>query len=509
MKNLETTQTEQLNKRRAGILMPVSSLPSKEGIGTLGKEAYNFVDWLQSAGMRIWQVLPLLPTGYGDSPYQSCAADALNFYFIDLETLVADGLLMQSEISEVQWSDDIRRVDYGKQFAYKANILRKAFERFDKNNTDWQTFIRAKSYEDFAVFMTLKEQFSYKAWNDWDEPYRTFDAKIMEGYILENKEKVEFWQFTQYLFLKQWNALHDYAKSKNIEIMGDMPIYVAYDSVEVWKYRKDLFLLDEKGDVGLRAGVPPDAFSEDGQFWGNPVYDWEKLKKDGYQWWKKRMDYAFSLFDIIRIDHFRAFDRFYAIPADAETAKEGEWMDGPKKELFEVLGARSIVAEDLGLIDDGVRQLLKDTGYPGMKVFEFAFDGNPENEYLPSLYNENSVAYTGTHDNDTLYSFIEKMEKEERKDFEKVLEQECLSADVAYVVETLDEECSTIIELLFSSKANTVIIPMHDVLCFGEEARMNAPSTVSNQNWTFRFVESDFKRRKAAWLKELAETYDR
>lgn len=509
MKKIETIQTEQLNQRRAGILMPVSSLPSKEGIGTLGKDAYMFVDWLQSAGMHIWQVLPLLPTGYGDSPYQSCAADALNFYFIDLAMLVTEGLLEQTEISGIAWSDDIRRVDYGKLFTHKADILRKAFARFDKTKADWQGVINAKSYEDFAVFMTLKEQFSYRAWNDWDEPYRTFDGKVIEEYIANNREKIEFWQFTQYLFLKQWNALHDYAKSKNIEIMGDMPIYVAYDSVEVWKYRKELFLLDKKGDVGLRAGVPPDAFSEDGQFWGNPVYDWEKLKAENYQWWKKRMDYAFSLFDIIRIDHFRAFDRFYAIPADAETAKEGEWMDGPKKELFEALGARAIVAEDLGLIDEGVRQLLQDTGYPGMKVFEFAFDGNPENEYLPSLYNKNSVAYTGTHDNDTLYSFIEKMEKSERKDFEEVLEQECLTADVAYVVETLEEECATIIELLLSSKANTVIIPMHDVLCFGEEARMNAPSTVSNQNWTFRFVETDFKRRKAAWLKELIETYNR
>lgn len=503
------TETEQLKERSAGILMPVSSLPSKEGIGTLGQGAYTFVDWLQSAGMRIWQVLPLLPTGYGDSPYQSCAADALNFYFIDLEILCKQGLLTEEECSAITWSDDIRRVDYGRLFTYKADILRKAFVRFDKTNAAWQTFLAARSYEDFAVFMTLKEEFSYQSWSEWKEPYRSYDEKVITAYIATNKEKIEFWQFTQYLFLEQWNALHAYAKEKGISIMGDMPIYVAYDSVEVWKYRKDLFLLDKKGDVGLRAGVPPDAFSEDGQFWGNPVYDWKKLKKSNYGWWKQRMEYAFSLFDIIRIDHFRAFDRFYAIPADAETAKEGQWMDGPKFALFKALGVQSIVAEDLGLIDDGVRKLLKDTGFPGMKVFEFAFDGNPENEYLPSLYNENSVAYTGTHDNDTLYAFIDKMEKSERKDFETVLENECLNADVAYVVETLEEECSTIIELLLSSKSNTVIIPMHDVLCFGEEARMNAPSTVSNQNWTFRFVETDFKRRKAAWLKDLIEEYNR
>ncbi|MBP3434314.1 MAG: 4-alpha-glucanotransferase, partial [Clostridia bacterium] len=282
-----------------------------------------------------------------------------------------------------------------------------------------------------------------------------------------------------------------------------------YDSVETWKYRKDLFMLDKKGNASLRAGVPPDAFSEDGQLWGNPVYDWKKQKDTGYRWWKERIRYNFSLFDIVRIDHFRAFDRFYAIPAEAETAREGEWLDGPKAELFSDMKDCAIVAEDLGIIDDGVRALLQETGYAGMKVFEFAFDGNSENEYLPALYGENCVAYTGTHDNQTLRAFLETDDKKARKAFRKEMEKQCLLADVAYIDETVEDECASVIELLLSSKADTVVVPMHDVLCLGDEARLNAPSTVSERNWTFRFTEKDFKRRKAAWLKELTERYGR
>ena len=509
METIQNIKFSKSQKRKAGILMPVSSLPSNEGIGTLGNGAYRFIDWLSNANMKIWQVLPLLPTGYGDSPYQSYASDALNYYFIDLERLEQDGLLERADYQDIVWSDDIRRVDYGKLFVCKAEILKKAFARFDKTTEDWLAFLNEKRYLDFAVFMSLKTKFSYEPWTDWDTEYKLYDETRIREYVEENLADVEFWQFTQYLFLKQWKALMQYAHEKGVSIMGDMPIYVSYDSVEAWKYGKDLFMIDENGDLSMLAGVPPDAFSEDGQFWGNPVYDWEKLKKTDYRWWKDRIRYAFTLYDILRIDHFRAFDRFYAIPTYAETAKEGEWLDGPKAELFEDMKTCAIVAEDLGIIDDGVRELLKVTGYPGMKVFEFAFDGNSENEYLPTLYNANSVAYTGTHDNDTLRSFIEGMDKTERKNFEDRLEGECLKMDVAYVTETIEDECKSIVELLFASKSNTVIIPMHDTLFFGEEARLNAPATVSNRNWTFRFIETDFKNRTAAWLKELTETYDR
>ncbi len=496
-------------ERCAGVLMPISSLPSKEGIGTLGDGAYAFVDWLEAAGMKIWQVLPLLPTSYGDSPYQSYASDALNFYFIDLEILNKEGLLEKSDYSEYTWSDDIRRVDYGKLFMWKAEILKKAYARFEKTDAAWQTFLMEGKYKNAALFMALKATFGYKPWTEWEEPYKKADKKVLTAYIHENQTEIEFWQFTQFLFLKQWNALHTYAKEKGISIMGDMPIYIAYDSVETWKYGQDLFMMDGEGNLTLLAGVPPDAFSEEGQLWGNPIYNWKKMKAQNYQWWIDRIHYAFELFDMIRIDHFRAFDRYYAIPADAETAKEGEWLDGPKESLFTNIKEYAIIAEDLGVIDDGVRDLLKATGYPGMKVFEFAFDGNPENEYLPSQYDENCVVYTGTHDNDTLRYFIESMEKPERKAFEKTLEEECLLAETPYLMETIEDECESVIELLMASKANIVIIPMHDVLCMGKEARLNAPATVSDKNWTFRFIEKDFSRRKAAWLKSLTEEYER
>ncbi len=497
------------NVRRAGILMPVSSLPSAQGIGTLGKGAYEFIDWLESAGMKIWQVLPLLPTGYGDSPYQSFASDALNYYFIDFDMLAEQGLLEKSDYESLDFGEDERRVDYGKQFALRVQVLKKAFAVFNRENVAWKEFLQSKRSYEFALFISLKIRFNYKPWDEWDEPFKHAKKSAIEAHEKEYAEEIAFWQFTQFIFLEQWNKLKAYANGKGISIMGDMPIYVAYDSVETWLHRNELFALDEQGNASLLAGVPPDGFCEDGQFWGNPVYDWKKIQKDDYAWWKNRIREAFSLFDIVRIDHFRGFDRFYAIPANAKTAKEGEWLHGPKTELFQDMQACAIVAEDLGVIDDGVRKLLKDTGYPGMKVFEFAFNGDSENEYLPSKYNQNCVAYTGTHDNDTLRSFLESMDKKERRAFEEALETECLTADVAYIKETVEDECESIIRLLMASNADTVIIPMQDVLCFGEEARLNAPSTVSNRNWTFRFTLKDFKKRKATWLKSLTVEYQR
>ncbi len=489
--------------------MPVSSLPSPFGIGTLGKGAYDFVDWLERAGMKIWQVLPLLPTGYGDSPYQSFAADALNYYFIDLDILEKEGLLEKSDYADIVWGEDERRVDYGRLFAWKIVVLKKAFARFNRSDAHWQAFLQKGFYADFALFMSLKNHFAHRPWNEWDAPYKNAEKEALEEYKREHEEEIAFWQFTQYLFLQQWNALLSYAHKKGVQIMGDMPIYLSYDSVETWLYRNQLFMLDDEGNTSLRAGVPPDAFSEEGQLWGNPVYDWEKLEKNDYAWWKARIAYAFTLFDIVRIDHFRAFDRFFAIPAEAETAKDGEWLDGPKAALFADMLDCAIVAEDLGVIDDGVRKLLADTGYAGMKVFEFAFDGNEENEYLPVYYNQNSVAYTGTHDNETLRAFIEDMDVKERKAFEQELENQCLQLDVPYLTENIQDECESIIRLLIASNADTVIVPMHDVLCMGKEARLNAPSTVSGQNWTFRFTETDFKRKKAAFLKSLCEEYQR
>lgn len=500
----------QKNKsRKAGILMPVSALPSNEGIGTLGSGAYAFIDWLKNANMKVWQVLPLLPTGYGDSPYQSLSSDALNYYFIDLESLEKEGLLQKVEYAGIVWSNDKRRIDYGKLFIDKIKLLRLAHSRFNRKDKSYQQFLKEAKYNDFALFSSLKIRFQHRSFTEWEIELKNGEEEAVERHKKEYQEEIDFWQFTQYVFLRQWKKLKTYANERGIEIMGDMPIYVAFDSVENWKYKKDLFMLDADGNASWRAGVPPDGFCDDGQLWGNPVYDWDKLKQNGYLWWKQRIEYAFTLFDSVRIDHFRGFDRFYVIPGFAQTAKEGTWLDGPKASLFQQMKEYNIIAEDLGVIDDGVRTLLKETGYPGMKVFQFAFDGNPYNEYLPIYYDENCVAYTGTHDNQTLRGFIEGMTENERTSFEKEFENQCLKMDTPYIYESIEDECQSAIRLLMASKANTVILPMQDVLCMGEEARINAPSTLSNKNWTFRFLLEDLKNRKAVWLDSLTKEYNR
>ena len=495
-------------RRRAGILMPISSLPAPYGIGTMGESAYRFVQWLKSAGMKVWQTLPLLPTNYGDSPYQSCDARALNPYFIDFEELRKEGLLEESEYKNVDWAYDERRVEYGKLFLHKANVLKKAFARFDREDEGWRTFLNQGEYADFGVFMALKCRFGHQPWTEWED-YRVYNEKKITEFVQKNRDEVEFWQFTQYIFLKQWNALKAYANGNGIEIMGDMPIYVAYDSVEMWKYGKELFLLDEEGNPELVAGVPPDAFTDEGQLWGNPVYDWEKMKKNGYAWWQNRIDKALTYFDIVRIDHFRGFDRFYAVASDAENAKNGTWMQGPSSELFRGREHCNIVAEDLGIIDDGVRKLMKATGYPGMKVIEFAFDGSPENEHKPTNYTENFVAYTGTHDNQPLRAYIDELTGYYKTALDGDLQKECEAADVVYEGKTSSEKCRTVIRLLFASKAFLTVVPMQDVLCLGNESRINFPSTVYADNWSYRFTSEEFTEETAAWLRGLAKKYNR
>ncbi len=493
----------------AGVLMPVSALPSAEGIGTLGEGAYAFVDWLEKAGMKVWQMLPLLPTGFGDSPYQSYASNALNYYFIDFLTLEREGLLTREEWTCIDWKEDERRVDYGKLFEHKAKILRRAYARFDKTDKGWKAFLKEGEYADFALFMALKEHFNNQPWDSWEHAgLRRCCPRSVAAYARKNQDKIDFWQFTQFLFLRQWKALKSYANGKGILLMGDMPIYVAYDSVETWKYRKELFMLGKDGKPSLRAGVPPDAFSKDGQLWGNPVYNWKKMKKDGYRWWLKRIRDALRLFDAVRIDHFRGFDRFFVIDEGEETARNGRWLQGPSDKLFESLKNANIIAEDLGMIDESVREMMKKTGYPGMKVMMFGFDCE-DSEHHPKNHPKNAVAYTGTHDNQTLRGHIEGMDKPSRKRFDKRLENTALEMDVPFITESIETQCESIAAVLFASKANLAILPMQDVLCFGDEARMNAPSTVSGKNWTFRFLESDLKNRKAAWLKNLAKKYNR
>lgn len=491
-------------RRRAGVLMPLSALPAKYGIGTLGSPAENFIDFLHDSGARVWQILPLQPTGYGDSPYQSCDSRALNYYFIDLDKLCEQGLLTKEECDSADLGENDERINYYKLFLNKATLLRKAFARFDKRSGDWRAFLKNKTYEDFGVFMALKDKYDHKTWTDWQE-YSIFDADKIKAFTEKHKKDVEFWIFTQYVFLKQWNELRAYARQKNVEIMGDMPIYVSFDSVETWKYGKELFLLGENGRPSLVAGVPPDAFSDDGQLWGNPVYDWAKMRDNGYKWWHDRIDYALNLHDIVRIDHFRGFDRFYAIPATATDAKNGKWMPAPGAELFLGRENGNIVAEDLGIIDEGVIKMTERTGYPGMKVLEFAFDGSPYNTHKPRFYTENCVAYTGTHDNDPLLAFVQKLDERQRQTLVADLAAECDALGFKPHVDSTEDVCEAIIELLFASKAFLAVLPLSDLLLKGERARINRPSTLSTDNWSFRFSSADLNRAASRKLKSLIE----
>lgn len=495
-------------ERKAGILMPISSLPSPHGIGTLGADAFRFVAWLASSGMKIWQILPLLPTGYGNSPYQSCASNALNYYLIDFELLRKDGLLKKSEYANTERGDP-RRVDYGKLFNEKAAVLEKAFERFDQTDREWQNFLKEGAYADFSLFMALKSEHGYLPWTKWGE-YRRYSEEKATAYIEKHRKKFEFWQFTQFIFLRQWRTLKAYANRNGVEIVGDMPLYVAFDSVETWKHGKELFQTDKNGLPTLRAGVPPDAFSADGQLWGNPVYSWRKMKKNGYQWWRERIGYALTLFDYVRIDHFRAFDRYYAIEKNAKTAREGTWRKGAGYPLFEGVKGARIIAEDLGMIDDGVKTLLKKTGYPGMKVLEFALDGDKTNPHKPSNYQtDHCVAYTGTHDNAPLVAYMAGLNERAYRTFSEELRAECKKAGVPYRGSTKRAQAKSAVRLVLASRAFMAVIPMQDVLCLGKEARINEPSTLSPQNWSYRFKKGDFSDSIGAWLKSLAEKYGR
>ena len=494
--------------RKFGLLMPISSLPSAEGIGTLGEDAYRFVDFLCAAGGSVWQVLPLNPTNYGDSPYQSCSSDALNYYFIDLFALVKDGLLKKNEIRLSELSDIPRRVNYGKQFTNKIALLRKAYSRFD-GGEEFKRFVEQGDYADFAVFMALKAKFEHASWTEWEEPYRTYDKAVADKFASENKSEVLFWQFTQFIFLKQWNALKGYANARGVSIMGDIPLYVAYDSVEVWNYGSKLFRMDENRNPAGVAGCPPDAFTEDGQLWGNPVYDWEKMAADGYGWWNRRIAGCLKLYDILRIDHFRGFDRYYEVPPDEQTARHGSWRDGPKEKLFEDKLDFKIVAEDLGVIDDGVRRLMRNVGYPGMKVLVFAFDGRYDNEHKPSNYTNNFVCYTGTHDNMPIRQYIDDLNEYERGVYTADLLRECAAFGITADLTNSETMCRTVIRLAFASVADTVIIPYWDVLAMGGEARMNLPSTVSDKNWSWRFVKEDFSEDSLNFLSDEAQNTDR
>lgn len=464
-----------MTDKKAGILLPIFSLPNKYSIGSFGKTAYKFVDFLSECNQGYWQVLPLNPTIYGDSPYQSPSAFAGNHYFIDIDMLIKDGLLDREFARGFERKDS--EIDYGYLFQSRLFLLKKAFEKFDINRKEYIEFVRENAFwlEDYALFMSLKEYNNNTPWSEWNdcEKYRRDLAALKRKYA----GSTEFWKFAQYEFFTQYAKLKKYANRKGIEIIGDMPIYVAYDSVDVWS-ASDNYLLDEDLHPLKVAGVPPDAFSEDGQLWGNPIYDWKKMQKDKFSWWIDRLRVAYRLYDVIRIDHFRGFEAYYTVDRDADTAKDGEWVKGVGtalfKELDRQLSGAKIIAEDLGVITTGVRKLLKLTGYPGMKVLQFAF-ADPKSDYLPrNIKSSNCIVYTGTHDNMTTPQWLEELSEYEMKLFLKVCKPK-----------KGEDLCDSLIRTAMATKADRVIIPIADYLSLGAEARINAPST-SEGNWKWR-----------------------
>ena len=471
--------------RSSGILLPVSALPGKYGIGCFAKEAYAFVDFLEAAGQKLWQILPLGQTSYGDSPYQSFSTFAGNPYFISLEALIEEGVLTQSECDEADFGDDETSIDYGKMYAARYVILRKAFERSHlETDADYAKFCEENSFwlDDYALYMAVKADHDAKCWSEWEDDIRLRKPEALEAYREKLAQDIAFYQYLQYKFSRQWEQLKNYANEKGIQIVGDLPIYVAFDSSDAWA-NPQLFQFDEDCKPIAVAGCPPDGFSATGQLWGNPLYDWPAHKKTGYEWWIRRMATCYKLYDIIRIDHFRGFDSYYAIPAGAPTAESGAWEDGPGYELFETiekrLGKLNIIVEDLGFITDSVRELVAKTGWPNMKVLEFAFDSRDDtgaNDYIPYVYNKNCVVYTGTHDNETLYGWLDNISKDDRNMVEAYLDEK--GADRKRLVHSL-------VALAMSSVADRCVIPMQDYLCLGNEARMNEPSTLG-KNWKWR-----------------------
>ncbi len=465
--------------RSCGILMPIFSLPSPYGIGTFGREAYRFVDFLSKAGQSYWQILPLNPTNFGDSPYQSFSSFAGNPYFIDLDMLIDEGLLTKAQINSFDFGDNPQKIDYGKLYENRLKVLRLAFENF-KADESYQKFKNNNSHwiNNYAIFMALKNAHNDTAWSTWEKPLRMREPAALAEASETYCEDIEFYTFVQYKFDKQWRKLKSYANSKGIKIIGDIPIYVAYDSADVWS-EPEQFLLDKNLRPKRVAGCPPDAFSEDGQLWGNPLYNWKYMKSTNYAWWKGYLRQALSRYDVVRIDHFRAFESFYAIPFGDENAKNGRWIKGPDMKLFNALKAEfgenmPIIAEDLGFLTPAVRKLLKRSAFPGMKVLQFAFDSREESDYLPHNYERNCVVYTGTHDNDTIMGWLKSASKSDVQTARRYLNHQ-------------DDEGFNwaMMKAAMMSVADTSILMMHDLVALGSEARINTPSTLGG-NWQWR-----------------------
>jgi 4-alpha-glucanotransferase len=486
--------------RRSGILLHISSLPSNYGVGTFGKKAFEFVDFLELSEQTYWQILPLGPTSYGDSPYQTFSAFANNPYFIDLDLLVEEGLLIHDEIISTFQSS--KYVDYKELYEERFIVLRKAFLRFDLTQISYLKFLEdnKKWVYDYALFMALKVYHNGESWLNWDDKIRHRDHDTLNHYQNLLNDDVNFYLFIQFKAYQQWFNLKRYANSKGIEIIGDMPIYVSYDSSDVWANHK-YFELDEKRMPISIAGVPPDNFSKTGQLWGNPLYNWEELEKNSFEWWVDRVASQIELFDMVRIDHFIGFQNYYSIPYGEETAENGVWKKGPGIKLFnqikDKLGDVNIIAEDLGVITEDVRKLLKQTGFPGMKLLQFAFDSREESDYIPHLYTKNVIAYTGTHDNETTKTWFSNLPL---KDLEY-----CYN----YINHSDDQNpVDSLIKATLSCIADTAIIPMQDYLSLGSEARMNIPSTTGN-NWRWRMSEDDLNNLLLKKIKSFTLLYGR
>ena len=484
--------------RSAGVLLSITSLPSPYGIGTIGKEARAFADFLKEAGQRVWQILPVGPTSYGDSPYQAFSTYAGNPYLIDLDTLCEEGLVTKEELDSIDWGGNPAQVDYEKIYNGRYKVLRIAYENFKKQ--DQKNYLRftrknSKWLKNYALFMALKNKFNMTSWTEWPEGIKMRSEKAVARYQRKLKEEIRFWKFVQFKFYEQWESFRAYVNGLGIKILGDMPIYVAMDSADTWA-NPEIFQLYDDGDPIAVAGCPPDYFSATGQLWGNPLYDWDYLKETDYEWWFERIAAASKLYDITRIDHFRAFASYYSIPYPAENAINGKWVEGPRiqfcRMMEEALGKIEIVAEDLGTLTPDVTELMEQTGYPGMKVLEFAFDSGEENDYLPHKYTNNCVVYTGTHDNDTVMGWVE------------TAKQSDIDYARSYCKMPPEEPFNWgLIRTAYESRADMAIVPVQDILGLGKDARMNTPST-TGANWSWRVDATALTKELADKLKTLS-----